>query len=110
MRPTHIEIFQELVMQYIELDDFEEFLQSRSLVESRYTCHYYRWVLRFLRSGFDFRKTNPRDLLQLFSDQLARDESVADWQLKQAMRATELYLNVYLRERFDAAAAFLWAN
>ncbi len=36
------------------------------------------------------------DLLQCFSDQLARDDSVQDWQLRQAMQAVELYLNVYL--------------
>ena len=83
-------------MQYIDLEPFEMYLQSRGLVEEKYIPHYSRWVLRFLRSGIDPVYAAPRDLLQSFSDQLARDDSVADWQLKQAMRAAELYLNVFL--------------
>ena len=44
------------------------------------------------------------DLLQAFSDQLARDSSIKDWQLQQAMRAVELYLNVYLPWKRDPQA------
>lgn len=53
---------------------------------------------RLLQSGFDVVHLSCGDLLQCFSDQLAQDESVADWQLRQAMKAAELYLNVYLPE------------
>ena len=74
-------------MQYIDLEPFEKYLQSRGLVNEQYIAHYSRWVLRFLRSDFDWKNSSARDLLQRYSDQLARDESVADWQLKQAMRA-----------------------
>ena len=58
--------------------------------------YYNHWVLRFLRTEFDRDHLAACDLLQCFSDQLARDDSVQDWQLRQAMQAVELYLNVYL--------------
>jgi integron integrase len=54
------------------------------------------WVLRFLRSNFDRDKLANHDLLQCFSDQLARDDALQDWQRRQAMKAVELYLNVFL--------------
>ncbi len=69
------------------------------MVDEKHLSFYSHWVLRFLRSGFDAEKLSEKDLLQCFSDQLARDDSVEDWQLRQAMKAVELYLNVFLREQ-----------
>ncbi len=39
------------------------------------------------------------DLLQCFSDQLARDDSLQDWPRRQAMQAVELCLNVFLQSQ-----------
>ena len=83
-------------MQYLDLPPFEDFARARDLVDPAHLPHYSRWVLRFLRSEFDHDQLTANDLLQCFSDQLARDDSVQDWQLRQAMKAVELYLNVYL--------------
>ena len=85
-------------MRYVDLEPFENYLKKRGLADGRHIPHYLRWVLRFLHSGFDLQRLSARDLLQCYSDQLARDDSVADWQLRQAMRAVELYLNVFLKE------------
>jgi integron integrase len=59
---------------------------------------------RFLRSEFDREHLAESDLLQCFSDQLARDDSLQDWQRRQAMKAVELYLNVFLREQENGMA------
>jgi integron integrase len=83
-------------MQYIDLEPFEDFVRSRNLVNNEHLPYYINWILRFLRSEFDRAHLSESDLLQSFSDQLARDDSVRDWQLRQAMKAVELYLNVYL--------------
>jgi integron integrase len=83
-------------MQYIDLQAFEEFSRQRGLVDDRHLPFYLKWVLRFLRSEFDREKLLSDDLLQCFSDQLARDDSLEDWQRRQAMKAVELYLNVFL--------------
>jgi integron integrase len=103
MRLMHSQILENSIMQYIDLEPFEKFLLSKGLVDEKYIQHYTRWVLRFLRSGFDLKQLASRDLLQSYSDQLGRDDSVADWQLRQAMKAVELYLNVFPRERGGAS-------
>ena len=84
-------------MQYIDLQPFEDFIRQRNLVDDRHLPFYLKWVLRFLRAEFDREKLSSSDLLHCFSDQLARDESLQDWQRRQAMKAVELYLNVFLR-------------
>ena len=83
-------------MQIIDLQPFEDFIRELDLVDTAHRPYYNRWVLRFLRTEFDREHLTASDLLQCFSDQLARDDSVQDWQLRQAMQAVELYLNVYL--------------
>jgi integron integrase len=85
-------------MQYIDLEPFDKYIKKRKLVDNKHLPYYLHWVLRFLQSEFDHQKLSNHDLLQCYSDQLARDDSVEDWQLRQAMKAAELYLNVYLKE------------
>jgi len=86
-------------MQYIDLQPFEDYIRRRNLVDEKYLSFYLNWVMRFLRSEFDREHLAESDLLQCFSDQLARDTSLQDWQRRQAMKAVELYLNVFLREQ-----------
>ncbi len=85
-------------MQYIDLQAFEGFIRSRNLVDGRHLPFYLKWVLRFLRAEFDRERLSSSDLLRCFSDQLAQDDRLEDWQRRQAMKAVELYLNVYLPE------------
>ncbi|MCF7849942.1 MAG: hypothetical protein K9M45_13905 [Kiritimatiellales bacterium] len=70
-------------MQYIGLELFEDFVRSRNLVDDQHLPYYINWILRFLRSEFDREHLSENDLLQCYSDQLARDDSVQDWQLRQ---------------------------
>jgi len=83
-------------MQYIDLQPFEDFVRQRNLVDERHFPFYLKWVLQFLRSEFDRETLSSSDLLHCFSDQLSGDDSLQDWQRRQAMKAVELYLNVYL--------------
>jgi integron integrase len=86
-------------MQYIDLQPVEDFVRQRNLVDERHLPFYLKWILRFLRAEFDREKLCSSDLLQCFSDQLACDDALQDWQRRQAMKAVELYLNVFLREQ-----------
>jgi integron integrase len=105
-------------MQYIDLQPFEDFIRRRNLVDDRHLSFYLNWVMRFLRSELavpgghcsafakplslrsgDWEHLAESDLLQCFSDQLARDDSLQDWQRRQAVKAVELYLNVFMPEQ-----------
>lgn len=85
-------------MQHIDLQEFNDFMKSRNLVAEKYLSYYVSWVRRFLQSAFSVEALTESDQVQCFADQLARDESVQEWQQRQALDAVKLYLDVYLSE------------
>lgn len=86
-------------MEYLDLKGFELFMAERDLVDERYRQHFVRWVRRFLTSEFSAEELENRDKVECFADQLARDPAVEEWQLRQALKSVELYLNVFLQEQ-----------
>lgn len=85
-------------MQYVDLKGFEQFMADGNLVPEAQRSFYMHWVRRFLHSEFNTGELAEKDKVECFADQLARDDSVKDWQLRQALQAVSLYLDVYLRE------------
>lgn len=85
-------------MAYIDLKEFEQFIVERKLVPDNRRSFYLSWVTRFLRAEFSVTELEDRDKVTCFADQLARDDSVKDWQHRQALEAVSLYLDVFLRE------------
>ena len=85
-------------MEYVDLKGFAGFIRERNLVEESRLSYYMNWVRRFLMSEFSSSAQATKDKVECFADQLARDGSVADWQLRQALKAVSLYLDVYLPE------------
>lgn len=69
-------------MQYVDLKPFEEFIRDRNLVDESRQTYYLRWVKRFLMSEFSADELADRDKVECFADQLSRDSSVEDWQLR----------------------------
>jgi integron integrase len=86
------------MMEYVDLKGFEEFIRERDLVPEAHRTFYLNWVRRFLRAEFSANELSAKDKVECFSDQLARDDSVKEWQLRQALQAVSLFLDVYLRE------------
>lgn len=86
------------MMQYIEMQEFKDFIKSRNLVAEKYLSYYVSWVRRFLQSEFSVEALSASDQVQCFADQLARDDSVQEWQQRQALDAVKLYMDVYLPE------------
>ncbi len=88
-------------MEYVDLKGFEEFVAERDLVPEAHRSFYMHWVRRFLRESFGADELANKDKVECFADQLARDSLVKDWQLRQALQAVSLYLEVYLRDRHE---------
>jgi integron integrase len=86
-------------MQLIDLQPFVEFMKRGGLVEERHQPFYVKWVHRFLTAELPSMATSPKDRMQAFSDQLTRDVAIQDWQIQQAMRAVELYVSVFVKEK-----------
>ncbi|MDF7827023.1 hypothetical protein P4B35_23565, partial [Pontiellaceae bacterium B12227] len=85
-------------MQQIDLKELEQFIADRNLVAEKYRSYYLGWVRRFLLAEFTVDELSDRDRIACFTDQLTRDPSVEEWQVRQATEAVTLYLNVYLPE------------
>ena len=83
---------------YADLKGFEQFMVQRDLVPEAHRSFYVRWVRRFLSAEFAPSELENRDKVECFADQLARDASVEEWQLRQALKAVALFLDVYLKE------------
>ncbi len=79
------------------LEGFEGFLVERHLAQPDKAPFFTRWVRRFLQTVMPLSNLSDEDKIRHFRDQIQRDERFADWQVEQAAKAVELYLNLYLK-------------
>jgi integron integrase len=82
----------------IDLAGYEDFIIKRRMVPERYISFYVRWVRKFLQSAANSVSLSSADKISLFLDKLRADPALTDWQLDQARKAVELYLNVFLAQ------------
>ena len=84
-------------MQTFDLEPFVQYIADRKLVPEQQIPFYAKWVKLFLTAELPPIATSPKDRIQAFSDLLAHNQTIQDWQLRQAMRAVELYSEVFLK-------------
>ena len=82
-------------MQPFDQEVFVKYLRDRNLAPERNIPYYVKWVHRFMAAPLPPVATSPQDLLQAFDNLLSKDQAVQEWQLRQALRAAELYLKVF---------------
>lgn len=95
-------------METFDLEPYTQYMTNHKLVPEHQIPYYVKWVSLFLTSELPPMATSPRDRLQAFSDMLAQNQTIQDWQLRQAMRAVELYIKVFLSVRLLFLDEFLW--
>lgn len=81
---------------YNGLAGYESFLKDRRLVQQDKALFYTRWVRRFLHTVMPMSNLSNEDKARHYCDQLRRDGRFEDWQIEQAGKAVDLYLNLYL--------------
>lgn len=86
-------------MKPIDLQSFETFLRNRKLSPERNIPYYASWVRRFLQAEPPATNLKDEDRIIRFNDQLERDNALEDWQVRQAIRAVQLYLNIFKQTR-----------
>ena len=77
------------------LPEFQEFLLSRKLAPEKSVSYYARWVSKFL----DFSNNNSNEKQDLAAKKFItylKQSVFADWQVKQAEQALELYTKQFL--------------
>lgn len=85
-------------MKPIDLQSFETFLRNRKLSPEHNIPYYASWVRRFLQAEPPATNLKDEDRIIRFNDQLERDNALEDWQVRQAIRAVQIYLNIFLKQ------------
>ena len=77
------------------LPEFQKYLRSKNLVNEKYIKFYANWARKFLAFS-DSNRNLSRDLqVQKFLNYLKAQKEIADWQVKQADEAIQLYVNQF---------------
>jgi hypothetical protein len=88
-----------------QLKDFEAFLVKLGNIPEDKIRFYIHWVRRFLRTcNYQLENINKERISQ-YLDSLEADEKIAEWQVKQAADAVNLYVEKYLQNRFQQVAS-----
>jgi hypothetical protein len=83
-------------METFDLEPFANYIRQRHLAEERHVPYCVRWVRQFLTAELPSVATSPKDHIQAFEDHLSNDHASQDWQLRQALKAVELYVRVFV--------------
>jgi len=82
-----------LEMSDLQIDEFGEYLLTRSLCDEKHRKFYVYWVKRFFKDSKEWQVDTWDVLLQQFVNALHDDPSVEDWQVGQAEKAVRLYFH-----------------
>jgi len=83
--------------QAIDLHDVDAYWKSRNLVDDKHRPYCLRWLQRFLSGPWGAGRLAPNDALAAFAQHLEQDARTEEWQVRQAVRAVELFQKHYLR-------------
>ena len=76
-------------MQAFDLEPFARYIKERNLANERNIPYYVQWVQRFLTASLPDIATSSRDRIQAFENLLSKNQSIQDWQIRQALKAVD---------------------
>ncbi len=82
-------------MQAIDLEPFVSYIKQRALVDDHHLPYYVKWAQRFLTADLPPIASSPQDRIRAFENLLSQDRTLQEWQIRQAIRAAELYVKVF---------------
>jgi integron integrase len=81
------------------LPDFQKFLLSRGFVPAKNVPFYANWVSKFIAFSNRNEELNHDLLFEKFLDKLKSQKNTADWQIKQARDAVQLYIAHFMADK-----------
>jgi hypothetical protein len=79
------------------LPDFQKYLLSRRLVAEKNVSFYAWWVRKYLSFANRHEGLSRELKVEQFLDELVSKEHVADWQVRQAKEALQLYTDHFAK-------------
>lgn len=73
--------------------EYQKYLRAKSLVQEKYITYYAHWASKFLSFSNKNKELNHVLQTERFLDHLATQESIKEWQIRQAHDAIRLYFN-----------------
>jgi integron integrase len=84
------------------LPDFQKFLLSRGFAPAKNVPFYANWVSKFIAFSNRHEDLNQDLLFEKFLDKLKSQENTADWQVRQARDAVQLYITHFMADKKTA--------
>ena len=84
------------------LPDFQKFLLSRGFAPPKNVPFYAAWVSKFLAFSNRHEELNQDLLFEKFLDKLKSQKNTADWQIRQARHAVQLYITHFMPDKEPA--------
>ncbi|MGA2318423.1 MAG: integron integrase [Thermodesulfobacteriota bacterium] len=81
------------------LPGFQQFLLSRGFVPAKNVPFYANWVSKFIAFSNRNEELNHDLLFEKFLDKLKSQKNTADWQIKQAHDAVQLYIAHFMADK-----------
>jgi hypothetical protein len=80
------------------LPDFQEYLISHKLVREKNVAFYAYWASRYLQFSKNLKNIDVKDAIRLFIENRQAQSHIADWQIRQARQAAEIYEYRFLKK------------
>ena len=84
------------------LPEFQKFLLSRGFAPSKNVPFYANWVSKFIAFSNRHEELNHDLLFEKFLDKLKSQQNTADWQIRQAHDAVQLYITHFMADKETA--------
>jgi integrase len=81
------------------IPDFQKFLLSRGFAPPKNVPFYASWVSKFIAFSNRHEELNHDLLFEKFLDKLKSQENTADWQIRQARDAVQLYITHFMADK-----------
>jgi len=89
-------------MESTTLPDFQKFLLSRGFAPPKNVPFYATWVSKFITFSNRHEELNDDLLFEKFLHKLKSQKNTADWQIRQARNAVQLYLTHFMPDKKPA--------
>ena len=85
------------------LPDFQQYLFLKKLVPEKNITYYAYWANQYLAFSKSLNNVGSDDTIRLFIESLHNRPNINEWQIQQARRAAQIYLNYFIDKQSQSS-------